>query len=701
MYCLLKQTMKIILTNFRCYKGQHTLDIEDTGITLINGPSGAGKSTIMMALHFVITGIAPSKVITDGETSCKVELQYGTDTIVRTKRPNRVVVNSSNLKGPLEDDQAQHYINNIWGKHFDITSYIQQQYQKTFLYQSPTEKLEILEQLCFDNDDIKPEELKKKCNLLYKKLSADHSFLFGKLDSLLRITSDNVVSEPTFVSKPDEHERTCLQEQLQMIKIQERQYFENITTLSKIEDTKKQLESLRRTWEQFEPILYTRKELEHEIFVHKQLELLPPTVAVWERYSKQDCEEFIKDYERDIGYHKEYEENHKKSLDLPNIKNDLQKLHASKEHLLAQSEGNYTCPKCDTRVSLVNEQLICTDFPSVESIDTKSKKEKISKLDQEIIQLSKRLATVQSYQTRCVELEEFIDPTEDTNKLLADYKWIYDYYKTSIQTDVQNATHEKQRNKLTVKLDRAESERLLNIVKQKDTIEDRIKECEHVLIKLMNVNKDVQDVQDVREQRKKLEQDIQEYDEHKHMYDIYSIRLVQYQEYLSRIQEQQQIQQQLKTIESQMTSLLEFKQLILKTETDIIAQKMSLISDLVNGYIAQIFSEPITIELQMSKKTQTQQEKIQIQLEVYYKNMKCDISILSGGEQARLNLAFILAFAHVFQSPLLLLDECTSNLDADLTELVIDQIESMNITKVIMIAHQVVEGNFKQILNIS
>jgi ABC-type transport system involved in cytochrome bd biosynthesis fused ATPase/permease subunit len=78
--------------------------------------------------------------------------------------------------------------------------------------------------------------------------------------------------------------------------------------------------------------------------------------------------------------------------------------------------------------------------------------------------------------------------------------------------------------------------------------------------------------------------------------------------------------------------------------------------------------------------------------------MQCDMSLLSGGEQARLNLAFILAFAHVFHSPLLLLDECTSNLDQELTEIVLEHIESMRISKVILIAHQVVEGNFTQIL---
>ena len=113
-----------------------------------------------------------------------------------------------------------------------------------------------------------------------------------------------------------------------------------------------------------------------------------------------------------------------------------------------------------------------------------------------------------------------------------------------------------------------------------------------------------------------------------------------------------------------------------------------------------MFSEPIQINLYTTKKTSTNNEKVQIQLEVFYKNMKCDIGILSGGEQARLNLAFILAFAYLWETPILLLDECTSNLDQNLTEVVLEHISNVGIPKIILIAHQVIEGNFTQILKL-
>jgi ABC-type transport system involved in cytochrome bd biosynthesis fused ATPase/permease subunit len=153
-------------------------------------------------------------------------------------------------------------------------------------------------------------------------------------------------------------------------------------------------------------------------------------------------------------------------------------------------------------------------------------------------------------------------------------------------------------------------------------------------------------------------------------------------------------------LERRLDAVSELKQLVLKLESDILEHRLGEIRDLVNTYAEQIFVEPITVELRTLKKTATQTEKVQVQLEVFYKNMQCDLSLLSGGEQARLNLAFILAFAHVFHSPLLLLDECTSNLDQELTEIVLEHIESMRISKVILIAHQVVEGNFTQTLRL-
>ena len=89
----------------------------------------------------------------------------------------------------------------------------------------------------------------------------------------------------------------------------------------------------------------------------------------------------------------------------------------------------------------------------------------------------------------------------------------------------------------------------------------------------------------------------------------------------------------------------------------------------------------------------------QLILTVDYKGMDADISILSGGELQRVIVAFNLALSELFSLPMILLDECTSNLDQELTEIVVRGIRNNSKGKmIIMIAHQVVQGLFDKVI---
>ena len=75
--------------------------------------------------------------------------------------------------------------------------------------------------------------------------------------------------------------------------------------------------------------------------------------------------------------------------------------------------------------------------------------------------------------------------------------------------------------------------------------------------------------------------------------------------------------------------------------------------------------------------------------------------MLSGGEQSRVSLCFTLALSDTFNSPLLLLDECTSSLDSENTETIFDTLKSELPDKTILvIAHQVIEGSFDKVLSL-
>ena len=88
-------------------------------------------------------------------------------------------------------------------------------------------------------------------------------------------------------------------------------------------------------------------------------------------------------------------------------------------------------------------------------------------------------------------------------------------------------------------------------------------------------------------------------------------------------------------------------------------------------------------------------------MQIEYKGMEADINMLSGGEISRIILAFALALGEMFNTPIMLLDECTSSLDQELTSIVMDGIrENFNGKLVIIVAHQVVKGQFDKVIKI-
>lgn len=137
------------------------------------------------------------------------------------------------------------------------------------------------------------------------------------------------------------------------------------------------------------------------------------------------------------------------------------------------------------------------------------------------------------------------------------------------------------------------------------------------------------------------------------------------------------------------------------------AQSISMIAivESINSH-AQIYLEhffpdhPIIVNLSTFKETKKNNtNKPQINLEIHYKSMECDITNLSGGELSRVILAFTLALGEIFQTPLLLLDESTSSLDQECTSIVFETIkENYRGKLVIVIAHQITEGIFDKVI---
>jgi DNA repair exonuclease SbcCD ATPase subunit len=184
-------------------------------------------------------------------------------------------------------------------------------------------------------------------------------------------------------------------------------------------------------------------------------------------------------------------------------------------------------------------------------------------------------------------------------------------------------------------------------------------------------------------------------------YKNYKIELEKYTEARNKVETLKE-NEELKRNRYSAATLLRDK--ILQAESIAITNIINSINIHAQEYLDLFFpNDPIVVRLSAFKecKKRNVSAKPQINMEIDYKGMEADISMLSGGELARVVLAFTLSLAEIFNSPILLLDECTASLDQETTSIVMEGIRKNFSQKlVISIAHQVVSGDFDRQINL-
>lgn len=218
-----------------------------------------------------------------------------------------------------------------------------------------------------------------------------------------------------------------------------------------------------------------------------------------------------------------------------------------------------------------------------------------------------------------------------------------------------------------------------NIIELKNTIE----ETENTLIKL-------------KENKINIENTIKNIEE----YQNYIKELDKYNQLLNRLNILKKEEQ--KVLTSYKASIT-FKQKVLESESNAIHNIIESINNYANIYLELFFTEdPINIMLSAFKEVKNKDKsKAQINVNILYKESECDISSLSGGELARAVLAFTLALGDMFNTPLLLLDECTASLDSENTQNIFNCVKTnFNNKLVLVIAHQVIEGGYDHVIKL-
>jgi DNA repair exonuclease SbcCD ATPase subunit len=443
--------MKLRLTNFLCYNDS-TFDLGDSGLTLISGASGCGKTSLLRAILFVLFGDG-TKVQSYGKTSCSVELEFEDMKIVRTKRPNRLLLNDI-----YEDQAAQEIINKRFGDTFKTSGYIQQNNLSSFILMSPTDKLEFLETFAFKDVDLG--KIKGRCKAHIQKLNDELSETIGELNMakefLKNMEPPKKVVFPikcgkTQYEKAEKNEnikhKNCMtlikrsidektkkeselndlkileatlssrKEQLESIEVKLSEIQEKRNTiiykgdyiLEKLEKNLVSLISQRELVvmeEQCKSDSIKLEKMREEEIQDFQEELTKINETLWKEFPKTDIEEqkneiksIITDLEKASRLYKDIEENYVDEEELVVNKEKLLKLTVNLEQnqelyrkLLAQKEV-YKCPACFVSLRLIEEKLSLSD----QELDVEANESNIETLSNTINQTKRDITKLQRY----------------------------------------------------------------------------------------------------------------------------------------------------------------------------------------------------------------------------------------------------------------------------------------------------------------
>jgi DNA repair exonuclease SbcCD ATPase subunit len=421
----------------------------------------------------------------------------------------------------------------------------------------------------------------------------------------------------------------------------------------------------------------------------------------------------------------------------------LESIPARRQALLDMETVHVSCPCCNVSLRYRDGNLFVPSTNDTETSDTieslkkleKQLTRKLAKIDESSSRLHELTAKIEALEAELISEEteiKYIEKVAELERIISlgkNAEKDLDIYRARIDTSLK--ANRKTYNDLTKKFsnlddivcnnaeDPEEIKREIQKLNQElhSGIEtttyrrSKLQELERIETRLSNIEIP-ENTDQYTEKIQKLKNDLPEYEEKvaKYSADLEIIRKYAeyqriYDEYTKRYDAVSAARSELINKESAYTTAVAFRQKIIDSESETLASIINTLNSYAADYLNAFFPEnPIIVEILPYKETAKRggsTRKSQITTRVEYRGAETDITSLSSGERDRVILAFSLAVNQLQNGQIVMLDECTSSLDAETSNVVFSKIrENLNDRCVLIVAHQIVQGIFDDVLEI-
>jgi len=710
--------VKLKLKNVKQHKN---LDVElpDSGLVYIKGPSGIGKSTLFSAIAGSIIPNSDNPTHWD-EKSSSVFVDFFSMEISKTRGPQCLKLK----KGGSEyvDDEAQGEIFKTLGmnaQEFMASSYVEQGAANSLLSLSSADQLRFIQRLAFGDND--PETIKVKIKNAINSARGDLDARLRVVESLKEQLDDasKTLANIEVLAAPMS---TITEEEYKELLKKRNEISKSISANNlKIEEINKKINNamyaLVDTFDKEESVeLDIIKSLEAKRSEAHEKLLSAITTETAENISA-DIEYLKKTsvYEtwlaEAVALKKEVNEKYPSTVGSKNISEDLdgfEKLIASQingarhkiseyERDVANAANPVECPACSASLVIDGNALHKSiDRRSVDELVAKAKAS-IAILNTDISSKHREMSELLPYVNRMRKIKHTkIDKPEQRSVSLS-LKDCLEKLKEITDKNTEVKMNESLIKTLTddifKRVSSLDSKREL-IRASKDSLEPK-----DVLISMKDIaekeNKDTfdayQSVQaSLSEYAEYLEREAK-YREASRSEDVASERVSLIQGQIDTLTEAA------KDSGKRYGSMVKLKEISDRASMEAVEEIVQSINFNAKYYIDSMFQTTGTVCAFKNKKTLASgEERAKLSLSIFHKGSEVNnIKDLSGGEKARLTLAFQLALSDLYRSPILMLDEAFAGLDLPTKIECIESLREVSTRKlIVVIEHETPDSLF-------